>query len=215
MTCLSHLGVSSALRKPTRLPRLSDVLLTDRSGQYNQSLIHCKRYMNLKIFKFSSCPFTEPTSRSKQLNWVWFFIPSKLKFIYFFRLVFNKFFLSTDTTDRIQSFDDLVLCFPNETVYIRLCVLTLGFFNFIFCFLRPYPRHMEVPRLGIELELQLLAYATATAMPDPSLICTLHCSPRQCQILNPLSRARDWTPMLTDTNWVCYHWATMGTPNMF
>ena len=25
-------------------------------------------------------------------------------------------------------------------------------------------RHMEVPRLGVELELQLLAYTTATAM---------------------------------------------------
>ena len=29
---------------------------------------------------------------------------------------------------------------------------------------------MEVPRLGVELELKLPAYATATAMPDPSHI---------------------------------------------
>ena len=27
---------------------------------------------------------------------------------------------------------------------------------------------MEIPRLGPELELQLAAYTTATAMPDPS-----------------------------------------------
>ena len=27
--------------------------------------------------------------------------------------------------------------------------------------------HMEVPRLGVELELKPLPYATATAMPDP------------------------------------------------
>ena len=27
--------------------------------------------------------------------------------------------------------------------------------------------HMEVPRLGAEEELQLLAYTTATAMPEP------------------------------------------------
>ena len=33
-------------------------------------------------------------------------------------------------------------------------------------------RAMEVPRLGIELELQLLAYTTATARPDPSCIWT-------------------------------------------
>ena len=29
---------------------------------------------------------------------------------------------------------------------------------------------MEVPRLGVELELQLLAYTTATETRDPSLI---------------------------------------------
>ena len=33
---------------------------------------------------------------------------------------------------------------------------------------------MEVPRLGIKLELQLLAYTTATATPDPSHIYKLH-----------------------------------------
>ena len=35
-----------------------------------------------------------------------------------------------------------------------------------FLFLGPHPWHMEVPRLGVELELQLLAYNTATATPD-------------------------------------------------
>ena len=33
---------------------------------------------------------------------------------------------------------------------------------------------MEVPRLGVLLELELLVYTTATATPDPSSICTLH-----------------------------------------
>ena len=36
-----------------------------------------------------------------------------------------------------------------------------------------HPRHMEVPRLWVESELQLPAYITATAMPDPSLTCYL------------------------------------------
>ena len=62
---------------------------------------------------------------------------------------------------------------------------------FFFVFLGPHLQHMEVPRLGVKLELQLLAYATATAMPDPSCICGLHSSLQQCQILNPLSEARD------------------------
>ena len=36
-----------------------------------------------------------------------------------------------------------------------------------FCFLGPHSQHMEVPRLGVELELQLPAYTTATATLDP------------------------------------------------
>ena len=60
-----------------------------------------------------------------------------------------------------------------------------------FFFLGPYPWHVEVPRLEVKSELQLLAYATATATRDPSCICDLHHRSRQCQILNPLSEARD------------------------
>ena len=43
------------------------------------------------------------------------------------------------------------------------------------------------------------AYTTATAMPDLSHACDLHHSLWQCQILNPLSEARDETCMLTET----------------
>ena len=39
-------------------------------------------------------------------------------------------------------------------------------YYFIFVFLGPYPQHMEVPRLGIKSELELLAYAVATATHD-------------------------------------------------
>ena len=46
---------------------------------------------------------------------------------------------------------------------------------------------MEVPRLGVESELQLPAYATATAPLDLSHICDLHHSLQQCQTLTPLS----------------------------
>ena len=48
-------------------------------------------------------------------------------------------------------------------------------------------------------------------MPDPSHMCNLHHSSQQCQILNPLSRARDQTCLLMDTIWFHYCWATMGT----
>ena len=39
-------------------------------------------------------------------------------------------------------------------------------------------------------------------------ICDLHHSSWQCQILNPLSGARDWTHVLMDTSRVPHHWAT-------
>ena len=50
---------------------------------------------------------------------------------------------------------------------------------------------MEVLKLGVELELQLPAYTTATAMPDLSHVFDLPHSSQHCQILNPLSEARD------------------------
>ena len=51
-------------------------------------------------------------------------------------------------------------------------------------FLGSHLQHMEVPRLGDELELHLPAYTTATATWDPK----------------PLSRTRDQTRILMDTS---------------
>ena len=50
----------------------------------------------------------------------------------------------------------LPLCATERRSYV--------FFLFLFFsrFLRLHPRHMDVPRPGVELELQLLAYVTAT-----------------------------------------------------
>ena len=39
----------------------------------------------------------------------------------------------------------------------------------------------------------------ATATPDLSCICNLRCNLQQCQILNPLNKARDRTCILMDT----------------
>ena len=66
-----------------------------------------------------------------------------------------------------------------------------------FVFLGPHPRRMEVPRLGVESELEPLAYTRARGMPDPSRVCSLHHSSRQHWILNPLSKAGDRTRNLT------------------
>ena len=76
---------------------------------------------------------------------------------------------------------------PCWAAWQQLC----GIFFFFFCFLGLHLWHVEVPRLGVKSELQLPAYATATATPDQSCICDLHHSSRQRWILKPLSKARD------------------------
>ena len=63
---------------------------------------------------------------------------------------------------------------------------------------------MEIPRLGVELELQLLAYDTATALWHLNHIFDPHCSSWQCQIRNPWSEARDQIHIPKDTSQVCY-----------
>ena len=70
------------------------------------------------------------------------------------------------------------------------------YFYFIFCFLGLPLQHMEVSRLGAELELELPVYSTAAATQDPSHICYLYHSSQQCWIINPLSKARDRTCVL-------------------
>ena len=57
---------------------------------------------------------------------------------------------------------------------------------------------MEVPRLGIESELQLLAYTTATATWDPSHIFDYATAHGNATSFNPLIEARDRTRILMD-----------------
>ena len=78
------------------------------------------------------------------------------------------------------------------------------YFTFFFVFLGTYPWHVEVPGLGVELDLEPLAYATAIATPDLSCFCDLHYSSQQCWILIPLSEARDQIHVLIDTSQVHY-----------
>ena len=76
-----------------------------------------------------------------------------------------------------------------------------GFLVFVFCFLGLHLQHVEVLRPGDELELQLLAYTTATAMQDLRHVCdtTAHSND------GSLSEARDQTLDLMDTSQAHYH----------
>ena len=85
---------------------------------------------------------------------------------------------------------------------------SLFFVYLFFVFLGLYPWHMEVLRLGVQSEQKLPAYTTATvtatAATDLSRAWDLRHSSRQCQILNPLSEARDRTRVLMDASQVRY-----------
>ena len=86
-----------------------------------------------------------------------------------------------------------------------LTSMTFFFFFFFFVFLGPCPWHMQVPRLGVESELYLMAYTTATSTPNPSRVCDLHYGSWQCQILNPPREARDRTCIFMDTSQIRFH----------
>ena len=85
-------------------------------------------------------------------------------------------------------------------------------FYFVFVFLGTHPWHMEVPRLGVKLELHLPTYATATAPPDPSRVQDLHHGSWQHWILNPLSEARNRTCNLMVPSRIHFLCAMTGTP---
>ena len=82
------------------------------------------------------------------------------------------------------------------------------FYLFIssFVFLGQHPRHMGIPRLGVELELLLLAYTTATATCDLSRIFDLHHNSWQRWILNLLSEVRN-----TNLHPRGYQWSLLTT----
>ena len=101
-----------------------------------------------------------------------------------------------------------VLKFDSYVYYAIFLLFCFLFLFFVFCFvffffLGPHSWQMEVPRLGVESKLHLLAYATATATWDLSRVCHLHQSSWQCWILNPLSEARDHTRILMDPSRGC------------
>ena len=104
-------------------------------------------------------------------------------------------------------------------VFMCQCALVTKLFPSWICFffslwfLGPHLQYTEVPRLGVELELQLPAYTTARAMRDSSRICDLHPSSWQRQILNPLSGARDGTCVLMDPRWAPYREIQRELPN--
>ena len=68
---------------------------------------------------------------------------------------------------------------------------------------------MDVPRLGVELNWS--CRCRPIPQPQQHHFCDLHHRSGQCQILSPLSEAREQTCILMDTSRVHNDSATMGT----
>ena len=76
------------------------------------------------------------------------------------------------------------------------------FGQLVLCFLGPHPWHMGVLRLGSNRSCNCQLIPQAQQCRVLATSANLHCSSEQHQILNPLSKARDWTHILMDTSWV-------------
>jgi len=72
---------------------------------------------------------------------------------------------------------------------------------------------MEIPRLGVKSELQLLDYAAV--MQDSNHICNLYDSSWQNWIPDPRCKALDQTHILMNTSQIHCRYTTMGTAWMY
>lgn len=109
----------------------------------------------------------------------------------------GKFFSFNDVNRRVRQ--------PSQIIF------SFHFISFFF-FFGAVPEAYGSSQLGVELELQLQGYGTATAMWDLSHVFDLHHRSQQFGILNPLSEATDQTQVLVDTCQIHHRCATMGTP---
>ena len=103
--------------------------------------------------------------------------------------------MSWDQDNKIMLLTGWSFCLRDQYHLVRLCMCFV--YLFVSLLFRATPTaYMEIPKLGVELELQLPTYTTATAMPIP----------------NPLSKARDQTCILMDTSRIRFCCAMTGTP---
>ena len=79
--------------------------------------------------------------------------------------------LVSDTQAHVFSPSHFIVFYFVAFVFSSPFLFLTSLFFCLFYLFRAVPRHMEVPSLGVESELQLPAYATVTATHDPSLVC--------------------------------------------
>ena len=155
------------------------------SKDWKRNKMECSRFherwnnvykdWELKAPDFPSVPSSPPS-----------FLPSFLPSILFWEaLAFQNNWIESTKSSYMP------LLPPSNSPYYAYLALVWGVcYNWwtnmnilFFFFVQLNLRYMEVPRLGVELELQLLAYTTATAMRGPNRIWDLRHNSQQCQIL--------------------------------
>ena len=98
-------------------------------------------------------------------------------------------------------------------MYITVCVcinvisylLSLNY-SFFFSLSFMHLWYTEVPICGL--------YCNHSNTGSKNCVGNLNHSSWQHQILNPLSKTRDWTRILLGTSQVHYHWVMIGTPSL-
>ena len=99
---------------------------------------------------------------------------------------------------------------PNEARNWIMDTSYFGFLVFLFLFFCLFRAAFVAcgssqARCWIGATATLTAYTTATAMQDPSHICDLHHSSRQCRILNPLNKSSGIEPT---SSWMVVRFVT-------
>ena len=94
--------------------------------------------------------------------------------------------------------------------------IPINFFFFfgLFVFSRALPRHMEVPRPGVQVEAVADSLHHSHSNTDASRIWDLHPSSWQSRLLNPLREARDRAHNLMVPSRIRFYSATMRTPSL-
>ena len=93
---------------------------------------------------------------------------------HFFFIIIKVYLIRTHSiavSGQIKSTNQMYQHCYKFTVFCQFLLyskVTQSYYLFFFSPSGPSPQHMEVPRLGVELQLQLLAYTNATATLDPS-----------------------------------------------
>ena len=89
------------------------------------------------------------------------------------------------------------------------------FLFFFFCLFRVTPAAYGSSQARGWIRATAASLPAVIATSDLSCICNPHHSSRQCQILNPVNKARDLTQVLMHASRICYNWAMMRTPLFF